>query len=150
MAIYGFLMKSISPQQLHQLREQGGVPSLLDVRTPAEHAQIHVPGVHLVPLDRLDATALAGLNGFAKDHPVYLLCRSGNRAKQAAQQLEKEGFAECVVVEGGTQAWADAGLPVNRGTGGMISLERQVRIAAGRWCSSASSSARWCIQHSTA
>lgn len=124
-------METISPQQLHQRRENGESLALLDVRTPAEHAEFHVPGIHLVPLDRLDANALTSVNGFAKDHPVYLFCRSGGRARQAAQQLEKEGFTRCVVVEGGTAAWADAGLPINRGERKVISLERQVRIAAG-------------------
>ncbi|HET6408164.1 MAG TPA: rhodanese-like domain-containing protein [Chthoniobacteraceae bacterium] len=124
-------MQTIAPRQLHQRREDGESVHLLDVRTPAEHAQVHVPGVELVPLDRLTADQVAGLNGFAKDQPVYLLCRSGGRAKKAAEQLEKGGFTQCVVVEGGTQAWADAGLPVNRGESKVISLERQVRIAAG-------------------
>jgi rhodanese-related sulfurtransferase len=124
-------MRTILPEQLHQERETSGSAHLLDVRTPAEHAQIHVPGVHLMPLDRLDADQLAKVNGFAKDQPVYILCGSGARAKQAAQKLEKEGYSECVVVEGGTQAWAKAGLPVTRGASGVISLERQVRIGAG-------------------
>jgi rhodanese-related sulfurtransferase len=124
-------MNTISPQELHERRQRGESLHLLDVRTPAEHAQIHVPGVQLMPLDRLDPQALANTNGFAKDRPLYLVCRSGSRAKQAAQQLEKDGFSQCIVVEGGTQAWADAGLPVNRGEAGVISLERQVRIAAG-------------------
>ena len=48
-----------------------------------------------------------------------------------AEKLEKEGFTDCQVVEGGTLGWAEAGLPVNRGTTKVISLERQVRIAAG-------------------
>ena len=69
--------------------------------------------------------------GFAKDQPIFVLCRSGSRAKQAAEKLEKDGFRECHVVEGGTLAWAEAGLPVNRGTSKVMSLERQVRIAAG-------------------
>jgi len=90
-----------------------------------------VPGVHLAPLDRLDATQLASENGFAKDQPVFLLCRTGSRAKQAAEKLEKSGYAQCCVVEGGTTAWTGAGLPVTRGTSNVIPLERQVRIAAG-------------------
>ena len=124
-------MNTIAPHQLHDRLQQGEKLRLLDVRTPAEHAEIHVPGVHLAPLDRLDAAKLASVNGFAKDQPVFLLCRSGNRARQAAQQLEMDGFSQCHVVEGGTMAWAEAGLPVNRGTSKVISLERQVRIAAG-------------------
>ncbi len=124
-------MTSIDPRQLHGRRQRGDTLNLLDVRTPAEHAEIHIPGVQLMPLDRLDATQLESANGFAKDQPLYVLCRSGSRAKQAAEKLEKEGFTQCHVVEGGTMAWAAAGLPVNRGASGVIPLERQVRIAAG-------------------
>ena len=124
-------MTTITPRQLNDRLQQGEKLHLLDVRTPAEHAEIHVPGVHLVPLDRLDATRLASVDDFAKVQPLYIFCRTGNRAKQAAEKLEKGGYKQCHVVEGGTMAWAEAGLPVNRGTSKVISLERQVRIAAG-------------------
>ena len=123
-------MNTITPRQLHDRLQHGEKLHLLDVRTPAEHAEIHVPGVHLVQLDRLDATQLASVDGFAKDQPLYIFCRTGNRAKQGAETLEKSGYTQCHVVEGGTMAWADAGLPVDRGTSKVISLERQVRIAA--------------------
>jgi rhodanese-related sulfurtransferase len=124
-------MNFIQPAQLHERRLRGEALNLLDVRTPAEHAQEHVPGVVLMPLDRLDPAQVASTDGFGKDRPIYILCRSGSRARQAAAKLEKAGFAACTVVEGGTQAWVDAGLPVNRGASNVISLERQVRIAAG-------------------
>lgn len=124
-------MNTITPAQLNARREGGEKLCLLDVRTPAEHSEVHVPGVHLVPLDRLDCAALAGTAGFSKDQPVYVFCRSGGRAKNAAEKLESAGFTNCTVVEGGTMAWAEAGFPVNRGTTKVMSLERQVRIAAG-------------------
>jgi rhodanese-related sulfurtransferase len=124
-------MTPITPRQLHDRLQQGEKLHLLDVRTPAEYAEIHVPGVYLAPLDRLDATTLVNVNGFAKDQPLYIFCRSGARAMQAAEQLEQGGYEQCHVVEGGTVAWAEAGLPVTRGTSKVISLERQVRIAAG-------------------
>ena len=123
-------MNTITPHQLNDRLQNGEKLHLLDVRTPSEHAEVHVPGVELVPLDRLDADGLA-VKGFARNEPVFLFCRTGSRAKQAAQQLEKSGFSQCHVVEGGTVAWAEAGLPVNRGTTTVMSLERQVRIAAG-------------------
>jgi rhodanese-related sulfurtransferase len=132
MAIYRtVVMQTISPQSLSDRIKHGEPVHLLDVRTPAEHAAVHVPGVYLMPLDRLSGEKLSSVNGFTKEQPVYVLCRSGARARQAAEQLAKEGFSRCVVVDGGTQAWADAGLPVNRGDSNVISLERQVRIAAG-------------------
>lgn len=124
-------MKTISPKQLFECQQHGQPTHLLDVRTPAEHAEMHVPGVHLVPLDRLDAEQMARTSGFTKDTSLYIFCRSGNRAKQAAEKLERAGFTACHVVEGGTVGWAEAGLPLNRGRSKVISLERQVRIAAG-------------------
>ena len=124
-------MTPIAPRQLHDRLQQGENLHLLDVRTPSEYAEVHVPGVYLVPLDRLDATDLASTNGFAKDQPLYIFCRTGTRAKQAAVKLENGGYRQCHVVEGGTVAWAEAGLAVTRGTSKIISLERQVRIAAG-------------------
>lgn len=124
-------MNTIQPAQLHERRLRGEPVQLLDVRAPIEHAEVHVPGVHLAPLDRLDAAELAETNGFVKDQPVYILCRSGQRARQAAEKLEQGGFSQCCVVEGGTSAWAEAGLPVNRSAVKVMSLERQVRIAAG-------------------
>lgn len=124
-------MTTIKPEELDRIRgAQPGVP-MIDVRTPVEHAGLHVPGVHLVPLERLSAAAVESLPGVSKSEPVYLLCQSGGRARQAAAKLEAAGFTACQVVEGGTAAWASAGLPVNRGASQVMSLERQVRIAAG-------------------
>ena len=53
------------------------------------------------------------------------------KREEIAEKLEKAGYTDCSVVEGGTMAWAEAGFPVNRGDISVMSLERQVRIAAG-------------------
>jgi rhodanese-related sulfurtransferase len=105
--------------------------SLIDVRTPVEYAEVHVPLAKNVPLDQFDPKSLLASGQLPKDQPVYLLCRSGGRASKAAEKFTKEGLDNAVVVEGGTLAWIDAGMPVTRGTTKVISLERQVRIAAG-------------------
>ena len=91
-----------------------------------EYAEVHVPQARSVPLDTLKSDSLA-----SKNEPVYILCRTGARATKAAEQLAKGGYENAVVVEGGTLAWIDAGLPVERGTAKVMSLERQVRIGAG-------------------
>jgi len=108
----------------------GGPVELLDVRTPGEFESAHVPGAKLVPLDELDAGAFLKQRAEA-NQPVYVLCQSGGRARKAIEKLQQAGFGGCVLVEGGTQAWIEAGLPVTRGAAKVISLERQVRIAAG-------------------
>ncbi len=122
-------MKTISIQELQKIIATGGKIDILDVRTPAEFQAVHVPCVRSQPLDRLDCAAeLARHDGAT---PIYLLCHSGARAKTAAQQFEAAGFEGCVVVEGGTQAWADAGLPVERGERSVLPLDRQLQITIG-------------------
>jgi rhodanese-related sulfurtransferase len=120
-------MKTITPVQLQTILAARPSSPVIDVRTPVEFAEAHVPQTRSVPLDELKPSLLQ----LQKDQPVYLLCRSGQRATKAAEKFAKEGFSQPIVVEGGTLAWIEANLPVMRSTIKVISLERQVRIAAG-------------------
>ena len=120
-------MKTISPIELQNLLAAQPGLAVLDVRTPVEFAEVHVPQARNIPLDQLQPGAVQ----VPKDQAVYLLCRSGQRATKAAEKLAKQGFAEPIVVEGGTLAWMAANLPVTRSAVKVMSLERQVRIAAG-------------------
>jgi rhodanese-related sulfurtransferase len=119
---------TISPRRLAELRDSGAPLDLIDVRTPAEFGEVHVDFARNVPLDALDPAQFPH-NGNGQQ-PLYVICRSGNRAAKACEKLAGAGRGDVVNVEGGTQAWVDAGLPVVRGRKAM-SLERQVRIAAG-------------------
>jgi len=100
----------------------------LDVRTPAEFEEAHIEGSVLHPLGDLNVETVERLAA-GKDSCV-LICRSGNRASQAAEKLASIGLPSLCILEGGIQAWESAGLPLERGAKTM-SLERQVRIAAG-------------------
>jgi rhodanese-related sulfurtransferase len=121
---------TISPRELAERLASGEEVQLIDVRTPAEFCELHVDFARNVPLDRLDPQAFRGeSNGGSADEPLYVICRSGGRGKQACDKLAAAGL-RVVNVEGGTQAWEACGLPVVRGKK-VISLERQVRIAAG-------------------
>jgi rhodanese-related sulfurtransferase len=106
---------------------------ILDVRTAAEVKAAALPGSLHIPLHELTAGRLQqeiaqqGKNGSC----IYLLCQGGKRAEMAADQLYGKLNAELVVIEGGINAVRDAQIPLQQ-TGKMpISLERQVRIAAG-------------------
>ncbi len=83
-----------------------------------------------VPLDSLNPQAVMAARNGSAGKPLYVICRSGNRSGKACEAFVKAGFTNVVNVEGGTTAWDKAGLPVNRGKKA-VSLERQVRIAAG-------------------
>lgn len=121
---------TVSPRQLAEFLAGGKGINLIDVRTPVEFREVHVESARNIPLDRLDPAALAQARGGRMDEPLYVLCRSGSRGRQACEQFLKAGFTNVVNVEGGTLACVDAGLSVVRGKKA-ISLERQVRIAAG-------------------
>lgn len=119
---------TISPQALHDLVQAGHDLELIDVRTPKEFQEIHAGFARNEPLDRLDAKQFAAARGAAAS--LYVICRSGGRGRQACEKLAAAGCKNVINVDGGTLAWEQAGLPVVRGAK-TISLERQVRIAAG-------------------
>lgn len=122
-------LATVSVSRLAELDRQGNV-DVIDVRTPVEYREVRAVVARNVPLESLDPSAfMKERNGNAND-PLYIMCRSGNRSTKACQKFVNAGFNNIVNVEGGTQAWDEAGLPVVRGKKSM-SLERQVRIAAG-------------------
>ncbi len=121
---------SVTARELHRRLADGHAAELLDVRTPAEFASAHLPGARLAPLDELDAAHFLKQRG-SNDKPIYVLCQSGGRARRAIEKFHRAGFGGCVLVEGGTQAWIDAGLPVNRGESKVVPLMRQVQMVVG-------------------
>lgn len=121
---------TITPKELHALSQQNSAVEIIDVRTPVEFREVHATVARNVPLDRLEPSALAAARNGNGQSPLYFICRSGSRGKQACEKLISAGFNNVINVEGGTLAWDQAGLPVVRGKKA-ISLERQVRIAAG-------------------
>jgi rhodanese-related sulfurtransferase len=120
---------TISPSELNTRLKRGEPVELIDVRTPAEFREVHVQGAQNVPLDQLDPPAIANKR-HGKTAPLFVICHTGGRAAKAIEQLAAAGAQNLINVEGGTLACDQAGLPVTRGKKTM-SLERQVRIAAG-------------------
>lgn len=123
------MVATISAQTLADLRRRGESVTLIDVRTPAEYGEVHVDCARNVPLDRLAPEAVKAEHA-GKDGPIYFICRSGGRSRQACEQMLAAGLTNVVSVEGGTAACESAGVSVIRGKKAM-SLERQVRITAG-------------------
>lgn len=126
-------MQKITAESLNGPWPAGAV--LLDVRTPMEHDECRIQADHLhIPIDQLDPDGLAAQLAGGRATPVLLLCKAGMRAQKAAERLRGAGFANVTVVEGGLDACQHCGVAVHRGRDGArerMSLERQVRIAAG-------------------
>ena len=127
----GAPLRSVSAQQLAVLAGSERL-HILDVRTPGEFASLRMAAAINIPFERLDGPAL--LTQFATDTPLYCVCQTGTRSQLAADRLRAAGFTNVVHVDGGTNAWTSANLPLIRGERSVISLERQVRIAAGLLC----------------
>ena len=118
----------LAPDALARLVRERPDIRLLDVRTSAEYETAHIHGSYNVPLDRL--TEHGGEIRAAVSAPVVLVCQSGQRARKADAALRAAGMPNLHVLEGGVSGWIAAGQPVIRGAE-KISLERQVRMAAG-------------------
>ena len=81
---------------VEQCRQTPGA-LLLDVRTPAEYAEGHIPGARNLPLQ-----ALYGIDAVApaRDTPLFLYCRSGARSGQAARLLQGSGYTRVTNIGG--------------------------------------------------
>ncbi len=123
----------IAPRQFQSMINQGNRPYLIDVRMPVEYRTEHAEGAVQLPLDDLNPETYESYlqdHKISREEPVFLICKSGSRAKKAAQLLRRFGHQKIGVVEGGTEAWRRAGLPIQR-NGNFLPLERQIQIAIG-------------------
>jgi rhodanese-related sulfurtransferase len=90
-------------------RRQAAGALLVDVRQADEWSAGHAPQARLIPLGSLPGR----LAEIPRDRVVLLICRSGNRSGSAQHKLLQLGYDQVFNVEGGMQAWAHAGLPVD-------------------------------------
>lgn len=120
--------KSIDVAAVRGLVDTDPDTLLVDVRTPAEYENSHIPGSVNLPLGQVDRH----LERIVTDAGgrLVLVCQSGNRATQCQSRLGAAGLTDTVVMTGGMNAWEAAGATVLRGQP-RWALERQVRLVAG-------------------
>ena len=99
----------------------------MDVREPVEHAEEHITGSRLIPLGELEKR----IHEISRDEPLVVMCRSGKRGGQAMEKLEAQGFTNVCNLEGGIQAWKEAGHPVGRADKRVFPLMQQVQLVIG-------------------
>jgi phage shock protein E len=97
----------VQPGELAALLARDDAPLLLDVRTPEEFAQGHVPGATLVPVQELEAR-LGELEAY-KARGIVTYCEVGGRASKAAELLRASGFSNVRLLDGSMQRWRDDG-----------------------------------------
>lgn len=107
----------VSADELSRRVGAGDDAVIIDVRSAEEYRTLHAAGARSLPLERVDQEAVAACVRDAGGVPhttVYFICHSGRRAVEACARV-LERFPGACVVDGGTLAWAQAGLPVHHG-----------------------------------
>jgi rhodanese-related sulfurtransferase/transcriptional regulator with XRE-family HTH domain len=101
----------LDPKGAQLVISQGNV-DVIDVREPNEFASGHLPGARNVPLSEIKANP----KGTLTSPRLLLVCAKGMRSATAAQLADELGLPEVFSLEGGTQAWDAAGLPLEHPT----------------------------------
>jgi rhodanese-related sulfurtransferase len=100
---------------------------IVDIRGSDEYNQQHIDGALNIP--SCDLVNLPKEK--YQDKVAIFHCRSGQRTKLQAPQIEQAPFKEMYCLEGGIQAWANEGLPTQSKTKAPIDVMRQMQIIAG-------------------
>jgi rhodanese-related sulfurtransferase len=90
--------------------DQARRPMLVDVRERDEFAARRAVGAVLLPISEF----VARHEDLPRDRPLLMICESGSRSMSATMFLLQRGWSDVRNVDGGTQAWAMAGLPVRQ------------------------------------
>ncbi len=105
----GGMPATISTQDAYALYQKGNT-FFLDVREVDEWNEYHAPNTTLIPLGQL--AARVGEIPVAKDAPIVVVCRSGNRSDQGRDILKQAGFTNVTSMDGGLKTWRDLGYPI--------------------------------------
>ena len=96
----------ISISQAYEAYQDGAL--VLDVRTQEEWDVLRIPETTLIPLEQLPNR----VEELHKNQEIVVICRSGNRSQVGRDILLEAGFKKVTSVNGGVNAWATAGYPV--------------------------------------
>ena len=102
---------------------------LVDIREADEYADGHIQGSLLVPRGILEAACDWGYSDTvpalvqARDKPVVLVCRSGNRTALAAMTLKHMGFSQVYSMKTGIRGWNDYELPLHNAQGEPVDID---------------------------
>jgi rhodanese-related sulfurtransferase len=99
----------VAPRDLHSQMKSPQSPLVVDVRLPEEWMGLRIGQIINIPLDDLSRPG----NTLDPREKVVAVCNSAYRSSMAVGLLERQGFAEPASLDGGTEGWIEAGLPVH-------------------------------------
>ena len=94
--------RQVSSEEAAAMMEEETDYIILDVRTQEEYDTAHIPGAICIPNETIGTEDIPELPD--KDQLILVYCRSGNRSKQASEQLAKQGYTN-IVEFGGINSW---------------------------------------------
>lgn len=94
--------KIVLPEELQELLKNGDA-QLVDVRTPEEFKEEHIPTAQNINV--LSSTFNEDIKNLDKNKPVIVYCKSGGRSAKSAKKLFELGFAEVYDLQGGITSW---------------------------------------------
>lgn len=118
--------RTLSVVDFQILLKSGKATQVVDVRTAEEYLSAHIPGALNIPLGEIGVR----MGDLRPDCSLVVTCHSGVRAAMACQSLSATA-KDIWVLQGGTQAWIEAGHPTVGVKGGTWDIERQVRLVVG-------------------
>ena len=104
----GLQIAELPQISVHDLKRAGKKMQIIDVRSPDEWKEGHIPNAHHLFLPEIREKAAK----FSKRKPTAVYCDSGYRASLAASMLKQEGLRDVRNVPGSWQAWKKAKFPI--------------------------------------
>ncbi len=106
--------KDISVSEFSEKVKANAGIFILDVRTPQEYKELHVPGTNrLIPVEEL-IKRIGELKGL-EDKEIYVICRSGRRSAAASEMLADHGFTKVFNITGGVMEYKKMNYPIEQG-----------------------------------
>ncbi len=99
----------LSAAETKRMLENGGA-QVVDVREGWEYQSGHIPGADHIPVN----TVFARRSELSPDQDIIFVCSVGQRSALACEMAAAAGLSRIYNVEGGTEAWVDAGYPVEK------------------------------------
>lgn len=119
-------IKTIDAHTAHQWLNTGDA-LLIDVREPAEHRSANIPQAQLQPLGKICCSDVP-----QSSKKIIIHCQNGMRGNVACEKLlSEDATLEVYNLQGGIEAWQQAGLPVSQSSKRTLPLDRQVQLTIG-------------------
>lgn len=105
-------VKALNPSEFEGLMKNKGAVRVLDVRTPEEIAEGHIIGA--INLDYNSANFKSEIAKLDKRRTYLVYCKSGIRSDNAVSMMRAAGFTHLYSLDGGIDAWQEAGKPIEK------------------------------------